>query len=639
MIPLAGALERGLVLDRILTDWTARLVRLRWLVGLVIVVLGMAGPGVFRGPVPPDGMTVLGLVILLYNLLFQVSLWMGGADRPGLFATHRRLAFWQVTTDWIALIAVLFLTGGPFNPIAIIFVFHVVLVAVYLPPRETLISGAVATTVLAAGTVLHLAGHSLPKSALWGGLAPSPGTVPTVAFILSLVFCYSVTAAIIHRLGNRVIRDERDLRTATHSLEIWRDRARTLNQMSIDINLARDVDSIFRKTVQAATVVCNTPAAGIRIYDEKTGLLELVSSLGLSPDYLRKGPVRLVDSPVDQRALSGEVVAVPNLRHDPIFQYPTAAEGEGIVSVLCAPLEAGGHFFGVLRAYDRRPRVFGPTAREFIAGLASLAASALANARAYEALEVRDRMTRDFVVSATHSLRSPLAATQNLLDVLLEGYSDPVTEPQRKILGRIRRKNEHLLTLVRELLYLTSRDLDSARGASAPLDLSEVVRAETEKAAETAEEAGVELRTGIGEGDFTLEGGAEELGHLVANLVGNGIKYTPRGGRVTVSLEARENGLHLLVEDTGIGIPPDEQPMIFDSFFRATNARDLTDVGTGLGLTLVKRVVERMGGQVTLSSAPGEGTAVHVWLPRRAGHGTRVPVEPEPVEPEPADGG
>ncbi len=363
--------------------------------------------------------------------------------------------------------------------------------------------------------------------------------------------------------------------------------------------------------------MCNTPAAGLRLYDEKTGTLELVASVGLSPDYLRKGPVSLVDSPVDQRVLSGEVVSISDLRDDPIFQYPSAAEGEGIVSVLCAPLEAGGQFLGALRVYDRRPRVFGPAAREFIVGLASLAASALQKARAYEVLEARDRMTRDFVVSATHSLRSPLAATQNMLDVLLEGYSDPVTDAQRGILERIRRKNEHLLALVRELLYLTSRDLDSAREATLRFDLGDVVRREVEKIRETAEEAGVDLEMEIERGTYTLDGSAEELGHLVANLLENGIKYTPKGGRLTVRLRDKENGLHLLVEDSGIGIPVEEQPLVFGSFFRATNARDLTDVGTGLGLTLVKRVAERLDGQVMLSSAPGQGTCVHVWLPRR----------------------
>jgi signal transduction histidine kinase len=127
-----------------------------------------------------------------------------------------------------------------------------------------------------------------------------------------------------------------------------------------------------------------------------------------------------------------------------------------------------------------------------MAGLAGLASIALTNARAYVELESRDRTTRDFVIGGTHALRSPLAAVQNMLDLLLEGYAGEITPKQRELLMRARQKNERQLDTVRELLYLTTRDIDSARAAPNVRN-SPIPREEVEKGRESATEVHLRL--------------------------------------------------------------------------------------------------------------------------------------------------
>ncbi len=602
-------------LARLLTDWTLTLVRMRWLVGAALLVVGMAGPGGIHGLRRPDGVFLLGLVVLAYNLIFFFAIRRRGPEEPILFGRHRRFAFWQVTLDWLALTVLIVLTGGPVNPLAIVFIFHVSVAAIYLPPRDCLRSGTLATVVLVAATAAEYAGFVLPRSSVWGDLAASPGLARTLAFLGTLIACYSLTALSIQKLGDRLWVERKILVEATKGLERWRDRARSLNQMSLSITQAREVKAIFRMTVEAATKVCEAPAAALRVYDEESGSLDLVASAGLSDAYLRKGSVRLADSLVDQRVQAGEMVAIVDLREDPLFQYQDAAKDEGITSVLCAPLTSEGRFLGVLRAYDKKPRNFGPTAREFMAGLAGLASIALTNARAYVELESRDRTTRDFVIGGTHALRSPLAAVQNMLDLLLEGYAGDITPQQRELLVRARQKNERQLDLVRELLYLTTRDIDSARAAPKRVDLAGILRAEVEKVRESAAEAHLRLEIRVDGEPCEVRGNAEELGLLTANLLQNAIKYTPAGGSVSAVLGPDLRGFELKIEDTGIGIPVEAQSHIFQAFYRAPNAKDLSAVGTGLGLTLVKRIAERMEGHVAFTSEAGKGTCFRVWFP------------------------
>jgi len=132
---------------------------------------------------------------------------------------------------------------------------------------------------------------------------------------------------------------------------------------------------------------------------------------------------------------------------------------------------------------------------------------------------------------------------------------------------------------------------------------------------EAAARAGVTVATEISPGLNPVEGDPAGLQQLVGNLVSNGIRYTPRGGRVTIRLLDTEGKLRIEVADTGIGIPAEDLHRVFDEFYRSANAREHTGDGTGLGLSIVKAVVEQHGGTVSVESTVGQGTTFTVELP------------------------
>ena len=149
-----------------------------------------------------------------------------------------------------------------------------------------------------------------------------------------------------------------------------------------------------------------------------------------------------------------------------------------------------------------------------------------------------------------------------------------------------------------------------------------------------AERKGLELRVALGEHLPEIRGNADLLQQLVENLLSNAIKYTPPGGRVDMTLD-KTNGslLALEVRDTGIGIPEDEQARLFTEFFRASNARKLEEAGTGLGLPIVKRIIEIHGGEIHIESQEGKGTKITVTLPVPPAQVPSPSSSPPPDEP------
>ena len=247
---------------------------------------------------------------------------------------------------------------------------------------------------------------------------------------------------------------------------------------------------------------------------------------------------------------------------------------------------------------------------------ALIGATAIVNARAYQALEMADRAKSDFVRMVTHELRSPLSAVQSMLRVLEEGYVDPITPKQRDLIQRSKRRISFLLALVKDLLELAAGKMEQLQGEKKEVVLNEIITKVTELMQTNAEEKGLELKVEIAEEPLVLVGIEDGLERVFMNLVSNAVKYTPAGGSVAVRAWSENDQIKVEVSDTGIGIPEDALPRIFTEFYRAKNAKAMEMEGTGLGLVIVKDVVEQHGGQISLESTVGEGSTFYVTLPK-----------------------
>ncbi len=238
---------------------------------------------------------------------------------------------------------------------------------------------------------------------------------------------------------------------------------------------------------------------------------------------------------------------------------------------------------------------------------------------AYKRIRSAERAKSQYMRKVAHELKEPLAAIQMLLRTVQDGFAGEFPDRSREFLARAERRARELALLTQDLLTL-SRAREGRAAVEAvevhPEDLVASVMAATQDA---AARAGVALTADVATGLPAVEGDASGLHQLLGNLVGNAVRYTPRGGTVTVALHGGGSRVRFEVADTGIGIPPEDLGRVFDEFYRSPNARAHTGDGTGLGLAIVKAVAEQHGGSVSVASEVGRGTTFSVELPTKAG--------------------
>jgi signal transduction histidine kinase len=235
-------------------------------------------------------------------------------------------------------------------------------------------------------------------------------------------------------------------------------------------------------------------------------------------------------------------------------------------------------------------------------------------------LEVAKSM---FVSMVAHEIKGPIAAIEGYLNVILSGLAGENPERDRNMMRRAVVRAQTLRSLVSELMDLTAIETGNFTVKRSPVDLGAIVARAVEASREKATAKRIALvscQDGEGSHELVL---ADEVSMLsvVTNLVDNAIKYTPDGGHVDVAVE--QNGMYVkvIVRDDGIGMTPREAESAFDEFFRAKNAYTTRVPGTGLGLSLAKRLVELHQGKITVKTAPGQGSTFTVSIPTVAAAG------------------
>jgi signal transduction histidine kinase len=227
-------------------------------------------------------------------------------------------------------------------------------------------------------------------------------------------------------------------------------------------------------------------------------------------------------------------------------------------------------------------------------------------------LREADRMKDEFVALVSHDLRTPLTSIIGYLELALENEDLPQTE--RRYLEVVERNSERLMHLVNDLLFVARLEAGEMDIHLDELDLATVVRQAVEEAGPRARAKEIALETETDSAP-TVSADRGRMFQLLDNLVGNAIKFTPAGGKVEVRLSRRGDFARLEVEDSGIGIAPDDQRRLFERFFRAANTRGDQASGTGLGLYIARAIVEAHGGSIDVSSTLGAGTCFCVELP------------------------
>ncbi len=277
----------------------------------------------------------------------------------------------------------------------------------------------------------------------------------------------------------------------------------------------------------------------------------------------------------------------------------------------------------------------GDTDLEMLGVVAGIAARAMQNAgylvreqEIRESLEELNRVKTDFVSSVSHELRTPLTSILGYVEILGDGFGGDLTAEQARMLGIVGRNAERLLGLIEELLLMASLESGTMRLSLAPVSVRALLNDVYQAVVPDLSARALDVAVDVAVDADMITGDPRRLDRALLNLLTNAIKFTPDGGQVRISARRADQFVHIEVADTGLGIPLEDQPKIFDRFFRSSSSAHLALPGTGLGLSITKMIIEGHGGWITVSSIPGEGTTITISLPLVATAQPTLPVAP-----------
>ena len=256
-----------------------------------------------------------------------------------------------------------------------------------------------------------------------------------------------------------------------------------------------------------------------------------------------------------------------------------------------------------------------------MSAFADLSAVAIQKARlyhetrvAYEDLRELDRLKDEFVANISHELRTPLTFVKGYVEYLLEGYAGDLNPEQREALQIVLDRGDAVIHLVNDIISLKQGDMVTIDATA--IDIAAVVSTCIHGSYAAAERAGIRICEEM-EHDLPLVwADARRLGQVLDNLIGNAIKFSSSGDSITTAVTRQDNDTVLVaISDTGIGIPPDRIDKIWERFYQVDSQWTRRRPGTGLGLTIAKRIVEAHGGQIRVESTPGVGSTFSFTLP------------------------
>jgi len=398
-----------------------------------------------------------------------------------------------------------------------------------------------------------------------------------------------------------------------------------LGEVGRAVSSTLDLKAVLKTIVSRAVELSGTDGGSIFYY--RNGGFELGETAGLGEEVIAR--FQKLDISAEQTGL-GEAIAVcqalqvPDVLNRPSNSLRDAAIEAGFRAGLIVPLLSSEGPLGALVLQRHQPGEFTPAVVNLMQNFADQSVIALENARLFEEiaqksreLEIASQHKSQFVANMSHELRTPLAAILGYAELMEEGIYEPLGQKSLDALTRIRSNGKHLLGLINTVL-----DIAKIESGQFTLNMTEysietvveTVRAATESLAQNKKLA---LTTAVAKSLPIGIGDEQRLTQVLLNLVGNAIKFTDTG-EVRVTAEAVDGAFAVSVVDTGPGIPEQERTRIFEQFHQVDDTNTKAKGGTGLGLTIAKRIVEMHGGRIWVESTVGKGSTFQMELPIRA---------------------
>ena len=399
-------------------------------------------------------------------------------------------------------------------------------------------------------------------------------------------------------------------------------RLRALRELGARTADAKSAEDVCR---EAAAAMATDPA------DVPFSLLYLAAPPGMRAELVGASGVELEELAAGRHVTVNDVESLASAREG----HPSEAEAGIFVShapetaadrVLVLPISSGTQIVGALVAGVSRFLPLGGDYRDFFDLAAARVSAAIANARAYDeerrraaALAELDRAKTTFFGNVSHELRTPLTLMLGPVGDVLDRPGGQLLPDDRTLLTVAQRNGLRLQRLVNTLLDFSRIEAGRVQAAYEPTDLPTMTAELASNFRSACERAGLSLVVKCPPLSEPVYVDREMWEKVVLNLLANAFKYTFEG-EIAVVMRLAEGAVELEVRDTGIGIPPEEIPHVFERFHRVENARGRTQEGTGIGLALVHELVKLHGGSVAVASAPDRGSIFTVSIPTGKAH-------------------
>jgi signal transduction histidine kinase/transcriptional regulator with GAF, ATPase, and Fis domain len=288
-------------------------------------------------------------------------------------------------------------------------------------------------------------------------------------------------------------------------------------------------------------------------------------------------------------------------------------------SLIVVPLFARGRTRGAITLIiENGGRRYGTQELSLAEEFARRAGLAVDNARLYQDAQVANNAKTDFLGVMSHELRTPLNAIIGYTELLLMGVPAPIPDSGRQQIERVRNAAHHLVHLIDEVLAFSRLETGREEVRRGSAQLSAVVTEAASVIAPLAVDRRLELRIDAPSEPVTLETDVGKVRHILLNLLSNAVKFTD-GGQIVLTARLENGDVRFDVRDTGVGIAPQHHERIFDPFWQVENQASRRIAGTGIGLSVARRLARLLGGDITVSSRPGEGSTFTARVPRKMG--------------------
>ena len=586
-------------------------IRLRWIAAAALFAGTWLAYLQWR-VIPVLALNLLVLFVVLCNIGFYFSWRRLEADRLQQVKPFVVLAHTQIVSDFCALYLLIYFTGGIHSPLLIFVIFHVILAGILLSPLSCFLYSLSVPLVL--GGLIFLQASKFLRSYPAG--FHSPGSfhpleflqvLPSLTIFIAAVF---ITACLVTTLKLSLRAKGRELLRVSRELDAGNAKLTALYKMVREMGNCSELQTLMDSATRQAAQIMGVKACSIKLLDDQREKLMFASTYGLSENYMKaKEGIEVAKSPINRKIIEGSLSAIGKIDEKDYFQYPEDIRREGIASMMCLPLAVEKMVLGVFCVYSAHSNYFSDDDVSYFSLMADLTALSIENLK-------RDLNKTWFLQKAAHQLRSPLNTVLSMLNLIRNLRYGPVTEKQEKTLNRSVKRLQILGDVVADLLKLDLKRSNLPKIILHPVTPAEILNRLREPYRILAAEKKVDVAFDIEEPLPRILADEQLVDELFTNLIANAVKYTPPGGKVRVKLSPENGeGIRFQVSDTGIGIPADDIPRLFTEFFRSANAKQFVEEGTGLGLVVVKEILDQLKGTISVKSTPDEGTCFTCRLP------------------------